>query len=95
MRRRKQRCNPHTRSFLVLFFTVVHEGYKVVEKEWLEYTESTTGPHTSEGTLKPFSEKLLIDQVDDSFKHAARSVLITRKESHNGGTELGEPETRR
>jgi hypothetical protein len=95
MRRRKQRRDPHALSFLGLFFAVVQARYKVVDEEWLEYTESTTGPHIRGDTPAGLSETLLIDQVDDSVKHAARSVLIARKESHNGGTELGEPETRR
>jgi len=94
MRRGKQRRDPYAWSLLVSF-GVVHARYKVVDEEWLEYMESTTRPHIRGDTPAALSETLLIDQVDDSVKHAARSVLITRKGSHNGGTELGEPETRR
>jgi hypothetical protein len=93
MRRGKQRRDSYAQSFLVLFFAVVHARYEVVDEEWLEYTESATGPHIRGDTPAALSEILLIDQVDDSVKHAARSILITRKESQNGGTELGEPET--
>jgi hypothetical protein len=94
MRRRKQRRDPYAWSFLVLLFGVVYAWYKVVDEERLEYMESTTGPHIRGDTPAALSETLLINQADDSVKHAARSVLITRKESHNGGAELGEPETR-
>jgi hypothetical protein len=95
MRCGKQRRDPHARRFFALFFAVVQAWYKVVDEEWLEYTESTTGPHIRGDTPAGPSETLLIDQVDDSVKHTARSVLVTRKASHNGGTELGEPETGR
>jgi hypothetical protein len=95
VRRRKQRRDTHARNFLVSLFAITYTRQKVVDEERCEYTESTTSPHIRRDTPATVKETLLIDQVDDSVKHAACRVLISRKESHNGDRELGEPKTTR